>query len=299
MFPRANLEHVGLGGMASTYLFGPNDRRGVDDPGPPSTRPAGLQMLNGQGEWLWRPLHNPETLQISAFIDTRPARLRPPAARPRLRRASRTTTSVSSAVRAFGSCRSASGARARPADRDPERLRGQRQHPRLLAPEGAHAGRRRGSRSPTGSSGAGRRPSARRWRRSSRPASGEATADAAAASSSTSRARGSTSRSPGPSAPRSNVAPGTDSESQGLAISGAQDACASRFELDPGNENACEMRLVLEAGASPSARHGFIVGRPERPAPVSPRVGTPERRCRPSSTLDMPVAVAAALVEGG
>ena len=29
-------------------------------------------MLNGQGEWLWRPLHNPETLQISAFVDTSP-----------------------------------------------------------------------------------------------------------------------------------------------------------------------------------------------------------------------------------
>ena len=29
-------------------------------------------MLNGQGEWLWRPLHNPETLQISAFVDSSP-----------------------------------------------------------------------------------------------------------------------------------------------------------------------------------------------------------------------------------
>ena len=29
-------------------------------------------MLNGQGEWLWRPLSNPETLQISAFVDKAP-----------------------------------------------------------------------------------------------------------------------------------------------------------------------------------------------------------------------------------
>ena len=29
-------------------------------------------MLNGSGEWLWRPLHNPETLQISAFVDNSP-----------------------------------------------------------------------------------------------------------------------------------------------------------------------------------------------------------------------------------
>jgi glucans biosynthesis protein len=72
LFPRTNLEHVGLGGMASTYLFGPNDRRNVDDIRPAVHESSGLQMLNGQGEWLWRPLQNPETLQISAFVDTSP-----------------------------------------------------------------------------------------------------------------------------------------------------------------------------------------------------------------------------------
>jgi periplasmic glucans biosynthesis protein len=72
LFPRVNLEHVGLGGMNSTYLFGPNDRRNVDDARPGVYESSGLQMLNGQGEWLWRPLHNPETLQISAFVDAAP-----------------------------------------------------------------------------------------------------------------------------------------------------------------------------------------------------------------------------------
>lgn len=72
LFPRTNLEHVGLGGMASTYLFGPNDRRNVDDIRPAVHESSGLQMNNGQGEWLWRPLQNPETLQISAFVDTSP-----------------------------------------------------------------------------------------------------------------------------------------------------------------------------------------------------------------------------------
>jgi glucans biosynthesis protein len=72
LFPRTNLEHVGLGGMASTYLFGPNDRRNVDDIRPAVHESSGLQMHNGQGEWLWRPLQNPETLQISAFVDTNP-----------------------------------------------------------------------------------------------------------------------------------------------------------------------------------------------------------------------------------
>jgi glucans biosynthesis protein len=72
LFPRVNLEHVGLGGMGGTYFFGPNDRRNVDDARPAVHEVSGLQVLNGQGEWLWRPVHNPETLQISAFLDNNP-----------------------------------------------------------------------------------------------------------------------------------------------------------------------------------------------------------------------------------
>ncbi|WP_074078322.1 glucan biosynthesis protein [Microvirga massiliensis] len=69
LIPRANLEHVGLGGMTSSYLFGPIDRRNIDDARPAVHESSGLQILNGHGEWLWRPLQNPETLQISAFVD--------------------------------------------------------------------------------------------------------------------------------------------------------------------------------------------------------------------------------------
>ncbi len=72
LFPRVNLEHVGLGGLASTYLYGPNDLLNSDDIRPAVHESSGLQMLNGSGEWLWRPLQNPETLQISAFVDSSP-----------------------------------------------------------------------------------------------------------------------------------------------------------------------------------------------------------------------------------
>jgi glucans biosynthesis protein len=72
LFPRANLEHVGFGGMGSSYFFGPNDRRSVDDIRPAVHKSKGLQMLNGSGEWLWRALRNPQTLQISAFVDRNP-----------------------------------------------------------------------------------------------------------------------------------------------------------------------------------------------------------------------------------
>ena len=37
LFPAVNLEHVGLGGIASTYFYGPNDRSTTDD-----IRPVGL-----------------------------------------------------------------------------------------------------------------------------------------------------------------------------------------------------------------------------------------------------------------
>jgi glucans biosynthesis protein len=72
LFPRVNLEHVGLGGMGATFLFGPNVRRTTDDVRPAVYDASGLQMLNGKGEWLWRPLNNPDTLQISAFVDENP-----------------------------------------------------------------------------------------------------------------------------------------------------------------------------------------------------------------------------------
>ncbi|WP_375457889.1 glucan biosynthesis protein [uncultured Enterovirga sp.] len=72
LFPRVNLEHVGFGGMGATFLYGPNVRRGIDDLRPAVYDASGLSILNGQGEWLWRPLNNPDTLQISAFLDDNP-----------------------------------------------------------------------------------------------------------------------------------------------------------------------------------------------------------------------------------
>lgn len=72
LFPRAAIDHLGLGGVAAASLFTPLDRRRVDDPRPMVAETNGLQMLTGKDEWLWRPVSNRETLQISAFVDSDP-----------------------------------------------------------------------------------------------------------------------------------------------------------------------------------------------------------------------------------
>ncbi len=72
LFTRAAVDNVGLAAMAGTYITGPLDRRRSDDLRPGVYDTGGLQMLNGRGEWLWRPISNRETLQISAFLDDNP-----------------------------------------------------------------------------------------------------------------------------------------------------------------------------------------------------------------------------------
>ena len=72
LFARTPLGHVGLGALTSMYLYGTIDR-----PDRPDYRPAvhdslGLAMHTGRGERLWRPLCNPATLQVSAFVDNNP-----------------------------------------------------------------------------------------------------------------------------------------------------------------------------------------------------------------------------------
>ena len=95
--------------MTSTYLFGANDRRSVDDVRPAVYESCGLQIHNGNDEWIWRPLPNPETLQISAFVDPAPKGFGL-IQRDRDYTPSWTTTRTSSVGPACGSSRSAIGA---------------------------------------------------------------------------------------------------------------------------------------------------------------------------------------------
>lgn len=72
LYPRVDLDHVGIGPMTSMFLFGWIDRSRVDDFRPEVHDSDGLAIWTGGGERLWRPLSNPAMLQISAFVDDSP-----------------------------------------------------------------------------------------------------------------------------------------------------------------------------------------------------------------------------------
>lgn len=72
LFPRVALESFGIAGMQGTFLFSLMDRRGIDDYRPQVYEVGGLQMQNGNGEWIWRPVSNPKQLQVSVFAANNP-----------------------------------------------------------------------------------------------------------------------------------------------------------------------------------------------------------------------------------
>jgi len=67
LYPRRGVERLGLAPLTSMYLFGENDRKGFDDYRPEVHDSDGLEIRFGNGEELWRPLQNPERLEVSAF----------------------------------------------------------------------------------------------------------------------------------------------------------------------------------------------------------------------------------------
>ncbi|MEM9497839.1 MAG: glucan biosynthesis protein G [Pseudomonadota bacterium] len=72
LFPRVDLDNVGLGPLTSMFLFDQTNRVRFDDFRPAVHDSDGLLMWNGNGEMIWRPLANPARLQISSFVDNNP-----------------------------------------------------------------------------------------------------------------------------------------------------------------------------------------------------------------------------------
>lgn len=73
LFPRRKIEQLGIAPMTSMFLYGENTSiRPVDDFRPEIHDSDGLMMENGYGEWIWRPLLNPESLLVTSFQMTNP-----------------------------------------------------------------------------------------------------------------------------------------------------------------------------------------------------------------------------------
>lgn len=72
LYPRKTIERMGIAPLTSMFLNGENDKRIDDDWRPEIHDSDGLAMWNGSGEWIWRPLLNPEDLRFNAYADENP-----------------------------------------------------------------------------------------------------------------------------------------------------------------------------------------------------------------------------------
>ena len=72
LYPRKAIERIGIAPCTSMFQHGENDRRMANDWRPEIHDSDGLSMWRGNGEWVWRPLTNPPTLQFNAFGDENP-----------------------------------------------------------------------------------------------------------------------------------------------------------------------------------------------------------------------------------
>lgn len=67
LFRRKDLHKLGIAPLTSMFFFGENTTRSFDNFRPEIHDSDGLMIENGTGEWLWRPLDNPRTLQVNGF----------------------------------------------------------------------------------------------------------------------------------------------------------------------------------------------------------------------------------------
>lgn len=72
LFPRTNIAKLGIAPLTSMFHHGENTTRYIDDFRPEVHDSDGLLMHTSQGEWIWRPLNNPRSLQVVALSDVNP-----------------------------------------------------------------------------------------------------------------------------------------------------------------------------------------------------------------------------------
>ena len=73
LFMRRPVQKVGIAPLTSMFYHGENTNRWFDDFRPETHDSDGLQLAFAGGEWLWRPLDNPRTLNVSGMQMVHPA----------------------------------------------------------------------------------------------------------------------------------------------------------------------------------------------------------------------------------
>ena len=72
VFPRVDMDNIGVAPLTSMYLKGPMLSAVSDDFRPRVHDSDVLAIQNGAGEYLWRPIANPQYVETSAFGDVSP-----------------------------------------------------------------------------------------------------------------------------------------------------------------------------------------------------------------------------------
>ena len=67
LFRRKEVKKLGIAAMTSMFFYGENTLRDFDNFRPEVHDSDGVAIASSTGEWLWRPLDNPETLQVNSF----------------------------------------------------------------------------------------------------------------------------------------------------------------------------------------------------------------------------------------
>lgn len=65
LFPRRDIKKLGVAPLTSMFFHGENTERKFDDFRPEAHDSDGLLIAFASGDWLWRPLDNPEALAVS------------------------------------------------------------------------------------------------------------------------------------------------------------------------------------------------------------------------------------------
>ena len=72
LYPRKQVERLGIAPGTSMFFSAKNDHHASEDWRPEIHDSDGLQIWNGAGEWLWRPLVDPNIVRVNTFADDGP-----------------------------------------------------------------------------------------------------------------------------------------------------------------------------------------------------------------------------------